>query len=175
MADIPVVEVEAVDAVLDGLTTPTSSEVYSAVDPFSNAAVASAAASRAIAGGSGGSTPNLAAVLTEGNDGGTAGLVNTGEITTGGSSLYTEDGSIEVGTGSVIFAGGGANGGTIVAEGSHLKFTGNAPAEFSSGIDAGEYPIVNIDGISGVHVTGGTVTAAQLAAILANAFGLIVD
>lgn len=53
MADIPVDEVVDLDAVLDGLTDPTASEVYSAVEDFSNAAVAASAAARAINGGGG--------------------------------------------------------------------------------------------------------------------------
>lgn len=59
MADKPVGEVVAVDAVLDGLSSPTSSDVYEAMQPFSNDAVGAVAAKRALAGGGGGgSLPN---------------------------------------------------------------------------------------------------------------------
>lgn len=59
MADKPVGEVVAVDAVLDALSSPTSSDVYEALQPFSNDAVGAVAAKRALAGGggNGGSQP----------------------------------------------------------------------------------------------------------------------
>lgn len=55
MADKPVHEVEGVEAALDGLSSPTSSDVFEAVDLFSSKAVASVAAKRALSGGGGSS------------------------------------------------------------------------------------------------------------------------
>lgn len=55
MADKPVSEVVAVDAVLDALSSPTSSDVYEALDAYSTDAVAAVAAKRAAGGGGGGS------------------------------------------------------------------------------------------------------------------------
>lgn len=63
MADKPVHEVVGVDAVLDGLSSPTSSDVFEAVDLFSSKAVAAVAAQRALAGG-GGSSPFLTTTVT---------------------------------------------------------------------------------------------------------------
>lgn len=62
MADKPVGEVVAVDAALDALSSPTSSDVYEALGPYSNDAVAAVAAKRAAAGaGGGGSQPGITA------------------------------------------------------------------------------------------------------------------
>lgn len=57
MADKPVDEVVQVDAVLDALSSPTSSDVYEALLPYSNDAVAAVAAKRAAGGAGGGSQP----------------------------------------------------------------------------------------------------------------------
>lgn len=57
VADKPVGEVVQVDAVLDGLSSPTSSDVYEALGPYSNDATIAAAARRALEGGGASSLP----------------------------------------------------------------------------------------------------------------------
>lgn len=63
MADKPVHEVEGVDAALDALSSPSSSDVFEAVDLFSSKAVAAVAAKRSLAS-SGGSSASVTDTLT---------------------------------------------------------------------------------------------------------------
>jgi hypothetical protein len=67
VADKPVADVVLADAALDALEDPTSSDVYEALQPFSNDAGIAVAASRALSGGGGGGT-GLPTGWTQGGD-----------------------------------------------------------------------------------------------------------
>lgn len=64
----------------------------------------------------GGSTPDLAAVLGEGSNGGGVGMSNTGQIDTGGDDVNTNGGAIDTDGGNI-----GTNGGTVNVKAGHLK------------------------------------------------------
>lgn len=104
---------ENLETTLDDLSDPTPEETYDALLPYEPPMVASAAARRALAGGGGGgggSTPSLADVLAEGNDGDAAGLQNTGDIVTGGGMIDTGDGVVHVNKGNFGAQWGDING-----------------------------------------------------------------
>lgn len=122
MADKPVGEVVEVDAVLDALSSPTSSDVYEALQPYSNDAVAAVAAKRALAGGGGGSQGGIRIVKQEI---GFADLVPFPTTRARGPFLDVAAGDLLVGFGFVIAEDFDDSGGSRMS----VQVTGESSAE----------------------------------------------